>query len=284
MCYAKDRRELIILRERDPFDHGFGEQWRHAHVFSRQGYHTSVADFHKHDFYEINLILSGNVKILLKDRFEEGCGARLVLTRPDTAHFIACNSDTLYSRIYLVFTDAFIANRFPEWQQLSAVFGKNGTALAISPEEAEEIRAQIERIEQEKNPFGQRLLIYYLLLQILDRHSKSVDHAEAPPYVFDALTYLEQHYAEHINFSHLAERLYVGRTTLMTEFKRHTEITPGEYLTKCRLKNAIRLLLEKQTIESAAEACGFSDSSGLIRAFKRHYKTTPYQYVKSLKR
>ena len=265
------------------YDYGFGRVWSTVHVERRAGYSSSVTDFHKHDFYEINLILSGNVKILLKDRFEEGCGACLVLTRPDTAHFISCKPDTLYSRLYLIFTDAHVANRFPEWQQLSAVFGKNGTVLAISQEEAEELQARIEQIEQEKNPFGQRLLIYYLLLQILERHSQSVDHAEAPPYVFDALTYLEQHYAEHVNFARLAERLYVGRTTLMTEFKRHTEITLGEYLTKCRLKNAIRLLMEKQTIEAAAAACGFSDSSGLIRAFKRHYGATPYQYVKSLK-
>ena len=265
------------------YDYGFGRVWSTVHVERRAGYSSSVTDSHKHHFYEINLILSGNVKILLKDRFEEGEGCRIVLTRPDTAHFISCKPDTLYSRIYLVFTDAFIANRFPEWQQLSTVFGKNGTVLAISPEEAEQLRGQIEQIEQEKNPLGQRLLIYYLLLQILERHAESVDHTEAPSYVFDALTYLEQHYAEHVNFARLAERLYVGRTTLMTEFKRHTESTLGEYLTKCRLKNAIRLLLEKRTIESAAEACGFSDSSGLIRAFKRHYGVTPYQYVKSAK-
>ena len=155
------------------YDYGFGRVWSTVHVERRAGYSSSVTDSHKHHFYEINLILSGNVKILLKDRFEEGEGCRIVLTRPDTAHFISCKPDTLYSRIYLVFTDAFIANRFPEWQQLSTVFGKNGTVLAISPEEAEQLRGQIEQIEQEKNPLGQRLLIYYLLLQILERHAKS---------------------------------------------------------------------------------------------------------------
>ena len=67
----------------------------------------------------------------------------------------------------------------------------------------------------------------------------------------------------------------------MTEFKLHTGTTLGEYLCKCRLKNAVQYLLKGQTIEFAAEKCGFSDSSSLIRAFKRVYGTTPHRYVKN---
>ena len=265
------------------YDYGFGTVWNTVHVERRAGYHSSVTDYHKHAFYEINLILSGNVKILLKDRFEEGCENRIVLTRPDTAHFISCNSDTLYSRLYLVFTDAFIANCFAEWQQLSAVFGKNGTVLTLSHEETERFKQLIEQIEKEASVLGQRLLIYYLLVQISNHFSNSLKESEAQPYVFEALTYLEGHYAEKINFTELAKQLYVGRTTLMTEFKSYTGSTMGEYLTKCRIRNAIRLLQEKKTIEYAAEACGFSDSSGFTRAFKRFHGTTPYKYIKNLK-
>ena len=91
------------MSEYKPYDFGFGRVWDSVHVERRSGYSSSVTDYHMHDFYEINLILSGNVKILLKDRFEEGLENRIVITRPGSAHFIACNPDTLYSRMYLVF-------------------------------------------------------------------------------------------------------------------------------------------------------------------------------------
>ena len=120
-------------------------------------------------------------------------------------------------------------------------------------------------------------------MKVYDRYPKDLKISDTPHYIFETLTYLENHYNEKINFTILAESLYVGRTTLMTEFKRYTESTLGEYLTKCRLKNAIPLLLQKKTVEYAAEACGFSDSSGFIRAFKRHYGTTPFKYIKGMK-
>ena len=58
-------------------------------------------------------------------------------------------------------------------------------------------------------------------------------------------------------------------------------LTLGNYLTICRLKNAIKFLSDNDTVECVAEKCGFSDGSGLIRAFKKHFNTTPYQYIKT---
>ena len=274
---------MINLSEHSTYDFGFGQVWDSVHVERRSGYSSSVTDYHKHGFYEINLILSGNVKILLKDRFEEGTENRIVMTRPGTAHFIACNPDALYSRIYLVFTDAFIANHLPEWTRLSQVFGKDGNILALTADETDFFKTLIEQIEKEESGLSKRLLIYYFLSKLSERCRDKCESVETQPYVFDALTYLESHYSEKINFTDLAKQLYVGRTTLMLDFKAYTGNTMGEYLTKCRLKNAIALLLQKKTIEDVAESCGFADSSGFIRSFKRHYGTTPYKYVKDLK-
>lgn len=264
------------------YDYGFGKVWHHVHVERRAGYYSSVHGYHKHNFYEINLILSGNVKILLKDTIAEGCGNFIVLTRPNTAHFVTCNPDTLYSRIYLIFTDEFISNHFSVWQQLSSIFGKNGTILTIDETETNSFKMLIEQIETENNIFGQQLLIYYLLSKILDKNPKTLKKADAEPFVFEALTYIENNYSIKIDFTRLAKQLYVSRTKLMTEFKAYTGNTMGEYLSKCRVKNSIELLKQKNTIEYVAEKCGFSDSSGFIRAFKRIYGTTPHKYIKTL--
>ncbi|MBE6557337.1 MAG: helix-turn-helix domain-containing protein [Ruminococcaceae bacterium] len=261
-------------------DHGFGSVWTDIYVNRRQGYYTSVNDYHKHTFYEVNLILSGNVKILLGDHFEDRTGCCLVLTRPGTPHYITCRPDTLYSRLYLVFTDAFMADRLPEWEQLLSSFGQDGRILPLTETQADMLRGLMEQIEQERSPLGKRLLSYYILCRIRELSDAGAPPKhKMPPYIVQTLLYLEQHYAEHIVAAELASRLYIGRTTLMTAFKAHTGRTLGEYLTLCRLKRAVPLLYAGKTLEDTAEQCGFSDSSGLIRAFRRHYGMTPREYV-----
>ncbi|MBQ8357789.1 MAG: helix-turn-helix transcriptional regulator [Clostridia bacterium] len=268
------------MSNRDPFDYGFGTVWQHVYVNERQGYHTSVADYHRHDFYEINLILSGNVKILLRDCAKEGRENRMVLTRPGTPHYISCKPDTLYHRLYLVFTDEFVANYLPEWSQLCTVFGEKGSILTLSAEQTERFRALIRSIQHESSLFRQRLLIYELLSHISELTEESNPGAsKIPPYIIEALAYLDEHYAEKIVAAELARRLHIGRTTLMTEFKRHLGSTVTEYLTHCRLRHAIRLLQEGRTREDVAEKCGFADNSGLVRAFKRCYGSTPRAYL-----
>lgn len=265
------------------YDYGQGSVWKNVYVYKREGYKTSVTDYHEHDFYEINLILSGNVKILLSDCFEECCDNRIVLTEPHTPHYVTCRSDTLYSRIYLLFTKDFISNFLPEWERLSRVFGENGAVVALSPSQTAQIRHTIEDIDGQKSELGKKLLIYYLLLQITEmRENESVTREKNPPYLMKAIAYMEENYSEHIVAENLAKKLYVGRTTLMTEFKRRIGCTVNDYLTDCRLKNAVKLLATGETVERTAEKCGFSDSSGLTRAFKRKYHCAPKQYLKNL--
>ena len=266
------------------FDRGLGSEWEQLLVAERQGYSTSVVDYHSHRFYEINLILSGNVKILLADSSEEGRENRLVLTRPGTPHYITCSPDTLYHRLYLLFTDEFIAGYFPEWEQLSSLFGENGTVLTLTAAQTAFLRQQLLRIRDESSLFRQRLMIFDLLSRLYEQRDKDRPRRQiVPPYILQALTYLDEHCGERIVTSELAEHLHVGRTTLMTEFKRHLGTTVVDYLTHCRLRRAVMLLQDGSPVEATAALCGFADTSGLVRAFKRCYGVPPRTYLLQLK-
>ena len=266
--------------KRDPFDNGFGDIWQHAHVFPKQGYRTSVADFHKHDFYEINLMLSGNVSILLGDRRETATACRVILTPPGAPHYITCAPDALYRRLYLVFTHEFVADYLPEWVQFSHLFGANGNILFPTEKEAEELYRRMEEIGAEQVLFRKRLLIYGLLSRMAELSGQKSELQKIPPYVLNAMSHLEEHCGERVTAAALAARLHIGRTALMTAFKRYTGSTFCEYLTHCRLRRAEGLLAAGDTLESAAVACGFADQSGLARAFKRCYGHPPREYVK----
>lgn len=262
------------------YDYGYQIKWRDFYVTSRKGYFTSVSDFHKHDFYEINLIISGNIKILLKDKTRHITQNCIVLTRPGTPHYISCEPDTLYNRLYLLFSNEFISDYVPEWKKLISVFGKNGKIITITEEQKDFCEGLITHLKTEQNRFRQRMLILYLLSHISEFADDEPPSSEdIPRFVMDTLSYIEEHYSEKIIASELAKKFYISRTTLMTNFKKYTCTTLNKYLTNCRLKNAIRLLNQGKTENEVSEICGFSNSSGLIRSFKGNFGMTPRQYL-----
>lgn len=263
------------------YDHGFGRSWQDVLVYRRQGYTTSVANFHEHEYFEVNLILSGNVRILLPGHSVETDRSHLILTAPGTPHYISCQPDRLYSRLYLSFSAPFMEDFIPQWPALRELFGENGTVIAVSGSQRELCSDIIRRIGEENDPLRQRLLICLLLSHVAEfaRHG-AVDAAPTPPYIIEALSHIREHYRERIVADDLAARLHIGRTTLMTAFKKHTGSTLGDYLTGIRLKHACRCLEEGKGVQETAELCGFGDSGALIRSFKRLYGTTPGKYVK----
>ena len=136
--------------------HGFGTEWHTFTTDSYEGYLPRMTDYHMHDYYEISLIISGNVKVLLPGTAESGTQSRLVLMRPRTPHFIVCEPNILYSRLNVLFSGDFIANYVPEWQRLCAVFGKGGTVQKITPEECAEYTALVKKMQAEQDLFRKR--------------------------------------------------------------------------------------------------------------------------------
>ena len=272
------------MEKYDIYSYGYGTVWQDVCVYHKEAYSTSVSDFHEHGFYEINLIISGNVKALTKNQCEEGLGAKILLAKPGDTHFVSCLPDTLYKRIYLVFTKEFIENGSADWLELQeGVFGDFGRLISLDSETCQEFAEIMYKIGEEKTNIAKRMLIYYFLAKIAELLPTEGRSTSAPPYLFEALSYIEGHMDEKIVAKQLADRLHIGRSALLTAFKRHTGLTLGAYLDNRRLRRATAMLSEGKTTEYAAAACGFADPSGLIRCFKRHYGMTPLQFVKSHK-
>lgn len=250
-------------------------EWQKICTVARGGYRLHTPDFHKHEYYEIILCLAGNTKTFLEDQAKEGEKNVLLLTRPGTRHYIAGAE----KRWLLLFTEEFIAEVFPDWEAVHAAFGKRGRILTLTDEQTEFCKEFLLRIHNEPLLFRKRMLTLYLLSYIRDFAVTDQRPVPTPPYIIEALTFIEKHYPEKITAEQLAQYLYIGRTTLMTNFKKYTGNTLVEYVTLCRLKNANQLLLEGKTEQEAAEACGLGESTNLIRCFKRVYGMTPRKYL-----
>ena len=268
-----DEKKVLERKRRD---------WDNISVNRWESFGTTVKGYHKHNYYEINLILSGEVKILFADRVEDGFRGRIVLTRPETPHYVKCDDDVFYKRMNLRFTNEFIDNRLPEWNRLSLLFGSTGNVFSLTEEDVQHCVSVMDRVEKEKEPLSARLLAYYLLSRLMvymSELNKGEKKNKLPSYVIEAMSYIESNYSRKFSADDIARELHIGRTTLLTGFKKYTGITFGEYSVRCRLNHAIELLSQGQSLEHTAHNCGFADKGGLIRSFKRYFDTTPYKYV-----
>lgn len=262
------------------YDRGFGEQWRDLLVFRREGYTTSVADYHSHPFYEVNLIFSGNIRILLADRSVETAQCHLVLTGPGVPHFISCQPDRLYKRLYLCFSEELM-EAGSEWTELRRLFAGTGGIIGLTEQQRSLCETVIEQVGQDPDPLRRRLLVAYLLSHIAAFEKEAgITASPVPACVIGALSYIHKHYADRIVAEELAKRLHVGRTTLMTAFRKHTGSTLSDYVTGFRLKQAARFLREGRTVQQTADRCGFGDSGSMIRVFRKHMGVTPGQYLR----
>lgn len=256
----------------------YGRSWHDFAVDYYEGYTPNMSDYHMHSYYEVSLILAGEVTVLFADRSQSGSGSRLVLTAPYTAHYIIPERGVFYSRKNLLFTAEFLSDVVPGWEGILRTFGRGGCVIPLEPEQADGLLEWLGRIEAEKDIFRQKLLILYTLSRISELPGKEAPE-EVPAWLSDCLRYLSENYREKLTAQMLADRFSVGRTTLMTAFKRYTGMTVRDYLTRCRLRNSVRYLRQGMSEAEAAELCGFGDACGLIRAYRRYFRTTPRRYL-----
>lgn len=262
--------------------HGFRDTWQDVTVDKYEGYYPNMTDYHKHEYYEISLILSGNVNVLLKDKAESSRSAKLVLLPPLSPHYIYCEPDRLYSRRNVLFDGDFLRDNVSYRKMLSGVFGANGTILTLDEEQKERYFSLVKQIEKEDSLFRKKLLLLLLLSHVSDNMQQNGVAFDIPAFVTEALSIIGSNYKERIVVDDLVSKLSVGRTTLMTGFKKYTGSTINEYLLRCRLKAAIEMLQRGKTEQQAAEECGLGDACNLIRCFKRQFSMTPKQYLKSI--
>lgn len=91
--------------------------------------------------------------------------------------------------------------------------------------------------------------------------------------------YIQQHYAEDISLSSLADTFYVTPAYLSSLFSKRTNQTITNYLQNIRLDKATVMLLDhSQTVAQIGIAIGYPSYPHFCRLFKRRFHVTPTDY------
>jgi AraC-like DNA-binding protein len=98
-----------------------------------------------------------------------------------------------------------------------------------------------------------------------------------------AIDFIAANYSKPINISDIAEQVNLSKSRLFQVFKQQIFISPQQYLTEYRIREAIRFLEQRKgSIKEIALAVGFEDPLYFTRIFKQVMGRSPNNYIKGL--
>jgi AraC family transcriptional regulator len=104
-------------------------------------------------------------------------------------------------------------------------------------------------------------------------------HRQAPRWLAGARELLRARCADGIRISAVAAAAGVHPVHLIRTFREFFCATPGEYVRRCRLERAARLLADSDvSLVDVALESGYADQSHFSKAFKRQFAIAPSQY------
>jgi len=87
--------------------------------------------------------------------------------------------------------------------------------------------------------------------------------------VRDIRAHIHRHYREEVDFGRLAEGRGMSRTSFRRHWNRHVDVPPAKYVTRLRVREARRLLVETaRPIGEIAREVGFADPLYFSRRFR----------------
>jgi AraC family transcriptional regulator len=100
----------------------------------------------------------------------------------------------------------------------------------------------------------------------------------------EAALWIGEHAHEPVNLAMAARLAGLSPFHFLRCFAKALGVTPHQYLVRCRIKRAARLLAERErAITDVAFDCGFNDLSNFIRTFRRAAGISPRAFRKAAK-
>ena len=252
-------------------------------------------ELHHHDFYEVNLLMSGDVTYVIEGRVYHVLPGDMLIINPKELHQVYIQPDAApYERYMLWIAPGLLQSLSSEQTDLCRCFDMTrphyGNLLHLPVEQRKLIPAMMEALlrEQEQPAFGSDLLRQNLLTELmihinrLAEHTAPVAQPDGDSVVTRVIDYINAHYHEPLSLDMLAERFFVSKYHLSHEFTKQMGTGIYQYIQKKRLLIARQLMADGQKPVEVYALCGFGDYPAFFRAFRKEYGLSPRSFVQSL--
>ena len=251
-------------------------------------------EYHKHDFFEIYFLISGEVTYVIEGKSYTLKPWDIILINNKELHKPIINHGSIYERIVIWVDPDFISKISTSDSDLNMCFEstlKNKYNLLRPGTEImniiKVILGKLNRILF-TDSFGSEILKELYLTELIVFLNRAytdtdlVDIGDDVTYnskINEIINYINQNLAKDLSLDVLSSRFYSSKYHLLREFKKHTGYTPHEYITLKRLITSKELLRSGMSITDVCHECGFNNYSNFIRSFTNAFNISPKKYA-----
>ena len=230
---------------------------------------------HYHEFYEIHLVISGEVTYWIDGKVYPVHAGNLMLLSPMQLHKPALTGSGACQRIILWISKQYLEKKTQNTNLLNCFTSEQHLYQAANLTETFQ-KLYYEHSTQK--PYSE-LYIESLLLQVLIELSRADGRTalqeRQSPLIAKIITYISEHFTEDICLDSIAEHFHISKFHLSHLFKTETGTSLYRYVILKRISLAKQLLLSGQPANQVSLQCGFRDYSVFYKAFKAEYNHSP---------
>lgn len=243
------------------------------------------ASMHFHDFYELEIILSGTGTTTINQTTYEVKPGSIFLLTPSDIHCYTSSDDSGFEIANLIFTaeaieySAFLEIIYP----MTYVAGNIGKKLQ------NKLLGYIDEIVNEyesENQFKKKyisMLLSCILIELfrLNKNTAKPFELSVPFYmpIQKALYYLRTHFKENISLTDVTTYANISNSTFCKKFPQYVGMGFKEYLTDLRLEYAKMLIINtSEPITDIASYSGFNSQTYFQQVFLKKYGSTPKNF------
>lgn len=252
-------------------------------IFKRKSAEKIIVDNHYHDYYEMEIVLSGSVNNIIGNQNFIMKPYDYTLLSPNDIHKLEYVDDNLVNITIKFDTAGF---RTKTKRMLESL--QYPVAGSLTENVALYIGSSIERIALAKDKINDDEAYSQLLSDMLEGmliymiKSAKKENVEYGSYsndneeIFKIVNYIKVNFRNTVKLSEMAEMVGYNESYLSEKFKNVVGVSFKRFLMSTRLKNAYNMVImtDRPIGEISAES-GFSDFANFSKYFKNEYGCSP---------
>lgn len=260
-------------------DSSIGTGDRLLRAFTHYNYAIGM---HTHDFFEVNIVTGGTGHHYIGDMRVAVHTGDVFVIPPQVMHGYYCEAGL--NVYHLLLSNPFMEryhrelNGFPGFAKmftiepyLRQVYDEN-LFLRLEPGERSGLFAQLEELTELESQGWYvcenitTLALLSRLCRMMELRNRRLPRDNTEGEILAIMEYIRLHPDEKLTLPVLAARTHMSRSTFCRRFQRIARLSPGDYVQRCRVELAVRLLNEGRLKKSdIAQQCGFYDVSHMNR-------------------
>lgn len=248
---------------------------------------TRQIAYHAHSVYEMHYILEGECE------FETDNGTKYTLLQnqfiiiPHQKRHRVLNESEIFSKIITDFDIRLTPEKENDFYRVFEEKMLNVEVYTATDELLWLVTSLLKNIREKRHEY-RSIISSYLYAYLIESARIAVGTTQIrrkndfdDPRVSEAVSFIKENITKCITTKEVSSKCFISTKQLVRIFQKELGTTPSEYIRRCKIDYARRLLLETDIqVGEIAEQLGFTEVTAFINFFRRYEDITPAKFRK----